>query len=145
MTMPKVVPERASGPLINLKTSGREVTWRWLAVVLWMTAIFVVSSIPSITTSLEPDYDFTLKKLAHVVEYGILTALLFNAVRIHISDRRYALLMAVVVAILYACSDEWHQTFVPGREGKARDVAVDAVGAVGASLWLIRRSAKIAS
>jgi VanZ family protein len=113
---------------------------RWLAVILWMGAIFAVSDISSIATPFEPVYDFTFKKLAHVAVYGILTALLFSAMRMHIRHRGYALFTAVLIAILYAFSDEWHQTFVPGREGTLRDVAVDALGAVGAFIWLRRKS-----
>jgi VanZ family protein len=101
-----------------------------------MGAIFAVSDIPSIATPFEPAYDFTFKKLAHVTVYGILTALLFSALRIHIRHKGHALLTAALVAVVYACSDEWHQTFVPGREGTLRDVAIDAVGAVGASICL---------
>ena len=109
---------------------------RWLAVILWMGAIFAVSDMPSIATPFEPVYDFTFKKLAHVTVYGILTALLFSALRIHIRPRGRVLLTAMLVAVLYAFSDEWHQTFVPGREGTLRDVGIDALGAVGMSMWL---------
>jgi VanZ family protein len=110
--------------------------WRWLAVILWMGAIFVLSATPSIATPLEPVYDFTFKKVAHVTVYGILTVLLFWALRIHITHKGRALVTAALVAVLYAFSDEWHQTFVPGREGTLRDVAIDAIGAVGMSMWL---------
>jgi VanZ family protein len=101
-----------------------------------MGAIFAVSSIPSIATPFEASYDFTFKKLAHVTEYGVLTVLLFNALRLHFTHKRHALLTAVLVAIVYACSDEWHQSLVPGREGRLRDVGIDSIGAVVASLWL---------
>jgi VanZ family protein len=117
-----------------------EATLRWLAVFVWMGAIFALSSIPSISTPFEPGYDFTFKKFAHVTVYGILTALLFGAVRTHIRDKGYALLTALLVAVLYAFSDEWHQTFVPGREGTLRDVTIDGIGAVGMSLWLRGKS-----
>ena len=109
---------------------------RWLAVFLWMGAIFALSSIPSISTPFEGGYDFTFKKCAHMIAYGTLTALLFGALRIHMRHKGYAFLMALFVAVLYGFSDEWHQTFVPGREGTLRDVAIDAAGAVGAFLWL---------
>jgi VanZ family protein len=42
--------------------------------------------------------------------------------------------MAFVVSVLYAASDEYHQTFVPGRNGTPVDVGVDAVGALVALL-----------
>lgn len=109
--------------------------FRWLAVVLWMAAIFVLSANPSVATSLEPVYDFSVKKLAHVVVYGILTALLFGALRLHMRRKVYAVLFAAVIALLYAFSDEWHQTFVPGRSGSLRDVGFDALGVLGGTLW----------
>ena len=113
-----------------------QAVWRWSAVILWMGVIFALSAAPSIATPLEALYDFTFKKVAHVTVYGILTVLLFWALRIHITHKGRALVTAALVAVLYAFSDEWHQTFVPGREGTLRDVAIDAVGAVGMSMWL---------
>jgi VanZ family protein len=113
------------------------VALRWLAVILWMGMIFALSAIPSLASPLESFYDFIARKLAHMAEYGVLTVLLFNALRIHTRRNARALLIAAMVALLYAFSDEWHQTFVPGREGSLRDVAVDALGIVGMSLWLI--------
>jgi VanZ family protein len=101
-----------------------------------MGAIFALSATPSIATPLEPVFDFTLKKLAHVTVYAILTVLLFRALQIHITHKGHAVLTAAVLAVLYAFSDEWHQTFVPGREGTLRDVGIDAIGAVGMSMWL---------
>jgi VanZ family protein len=101
-----------------------------------MLGIFLLSAIPSIATPFQPSYDFAFKKFAHATAYGILTVLLFNALRIHIRDKCHALLTAALIAILYAFSDEWHQAFVPGREGTLRDIAIDALGAVGASMWL---------
>jgi VanZ family protein len=112
---------------------------RWLAVVLWMGLIFALSATPSLRSPFEPFFDFILRKLAHMGEYGVLTALLFSALRVHITREGHALLIAVLVAVLYAFSDEWHQTFVPGREGSLRDVAVDGLGVVGVSLWFVRR------
>ena len=111
---------------------------RWLAVVLWMGVIFALSATPSLRSPFEPFLDLILRKLAHIGEYGVLTVLLFGALRIHIAREAHALLIAVLVAVLYACSDEWHQTFVPGREGSLRDVAIDGVGVLGAALCFFR-------
>jgi VanZ family protein len=111
---------------------------RWLAVAVWMGAIFTLSAIPSLASPFEPLYDFIARKLVHVAEYGVLTILLFNALRIHIRRSPDAWLIAAIVAVLYAFSDEWHQTFVPGREGSLRDVSIDALGVLGVSLWFSR-------
>jgi VanZ family protein len=112
--------------------------FRWLPVVLWMGVIFTLSAIPSLASPFEPLQDFILRKFAHIAEYVILTALLFSALRRQVACNTQALLIAAVMSVLYAFSDEWHQTFVPGREGSLRDVGIDAAGVIGMSLWFRR-------
>ena len=93
----------------------------WLPVAAWAALIFLLSSIPSLSTGLGT-WDFVLRKAAHVTEYAILGALLMRAL-----DRPAT---ATALAIAYAATDEVHQHFVPGRAGTLVDVAVDAVGVV---------------
>src|ERR1700687_5593007 len=47
-------------------------------------------------------------------------------------------LMELLVAVAYAALDEWHQSFVPLREARVRDVATDALGALLAQtlVWI---------
>ncbi len=89
----------------------------WVPIVLWAGAIFAISSIPSLGSGLE--WDFTFRKLAHVGEFAVLGFLLARAL---------ARVPAFLVGLAYAVSDELHQAFVPGRQGSARDVAIDALG-----------------
>jgi VanZ family protein len=91
----------------------------WLPVALWAALIFVVSSIPSLSTGLGT-WDLVLRKLAHLSEFAVLSALLLRAVGRHVP--------AFAVGLAYAVSDEVHQHFVRGRHAALRDVAVDAVG-----------------
>lgn len=109
---------------------------RWLGVFVWMGLIFGFSEIPSLATPFESGYDFTFKKVAHLVEYGVLTCLLFSALDSHIKRKAYVVVIAMVAAILFAFSDEWHQTFVPGRRGSLWDVGIDALGVAAVALWL---------
>ena len=67
----------------------------WLAVALWMGAIFALSAVPSLASPFESRLDFILRKLVHIVEYAILTALLFWALRQHVACNTSALLIAV--------------------------------------------------
>jgi VanZ family protein len=108
---------------------------RWMAVVCWMGVIFALSATPSLASPFEPVYDFILRKLAHLTVFAVLTVLLCRAFRLHVARPTYAWLLAMCVAALYACSDEWHQTFVPGREGTVRDVVIDSLGVVG--VWVL--------
>jgi VanZ family protein len=111
---------------------------RWLAVVLWMSVIFALSSIPSLQVPFAHTYDFLLRKGAHIGEYAVLTVLLWWALQRYTSSRRQAWLLAVLAAVLYSVSDEWHQTLVAGRYGSFRDVGIDALG-IAASYALAHR------
>jgi VanZ family protein len=100
---------------------------RWLPVLVWAGVIFTFSSIPSLSTHLGT-WDLILRKCAHMTEYAILAVLLLRATRSY----RWAWPLAVA----YACTDEFHQTFVRGRHGAPLDVGIDAVGAlIGLYAW----------
>ena len=73
-----------------------------------------------------------IRKAAHMALYFVLFLLLrSSAVRLPRLARR-ADLAALAGCILYACSDELHQRFVPGRSGELRDVLIDTAGALTA-------------
>ena len=73
--------------------------------------------------------EFLLRKTAHVTEYTILylTVLLGLSPR-KFSRKRWAL-TAFLITVCYACTDEFHQLFVPGRAGRFSDVLIDSSGA----------------
>ena len=75
--------------------------------------------------------DHPVRKLAHATEYAILALLWFGVLG--------SKPQAVVIAFLYACTDEFHQLFVPGRAGLFTDVLIDTSGAIAAMIiaWLI--------
>ena len=98
-----------------------------------MVVIFLLSAQPDLSTGLG-FWDLVLRKLGHAGVFGALTLLWFRALR-PFTPR--ALLAAVVISVLYAISDEYHQTFVSGRHGSPVDVAIDAVG-VGIAVLVIR-------
>jgi VanZ family protein len=100
----------------------------WLPPLLWAALIFALSSIPSLESGLPGPWDFALRKLGHMIEYAILTVLLARALRAHGWLLRRALLWSALLAIAYAVGDEYHQSFVAGREGSLRDVLIDGVG-----------------
>lgn len=95
---------------------------KWLPVFLWVVLIFIFSSIKQVKVSEFFIWDYVLKKVAHVAEYAILNALIFRA-----TGKKY--LLSFILTLLYAVSDEFHQTFVPGRTGKFIDLGFDLSGA----------------
>lgn len=71
---------------------------------------------------------FIVRKTAHFTIYAILGILTFMAVRI--SKIKFPYLIAPVICLAYAASDEIHQYFVPGRSCELRDVCIDFSGSV---------------
>jgi VanZ family protein len=72
-----------------------------------------------------------IRKLAHVVEFGVFSATVFRGVRAGRTGWRFSWALATLV-IAAACAglDEWHQSFVPLRQAAPRDVAIDTFGAL---------------
>lgn len=93
----------------------------WLPVIIWMVVIFFLSGRSSVQVAEEPLINFLFFKTLHVIEYAILFALYYRALK----NKTAALLLT----LLYAVTDEIHQLFVPTREGRLRDVIIDAIGA----------------
>ena len=78
-----------------------------------------------------------IRKLAHAVEFGVFSITVFRGVRAERSG--WKLQWAVVtlaIAAGYAGLDEWHQTFVPLREARFRDVLIDSFGALLAQVFV---------
>ena len=98
-----------------------------------MSLIFFLSAQPDLSSGLGV-WDLVLRKLAHAFLFGSLTLLWLRA--LDFTTPR-ALFWSVVIAALYAISDEFHQTFVPGRSGHAVDVGVDLIG-IGIAVCIAR-------
>jgi VanZ family protein len=98
----------------------------WGPVILWMGVIFALSATPNLKTNLEQD--FLLRKIAHMVEFGILTLLLYGALKQEKISFNKALIFSFIFALFYAFSDEFHQLFVRGRHCSLWDVAIDSIG-----------------
>jgi VanZ family protein len=75
---------------------------------------------------------FLLRKLAHWTVYFVLAILLVRALTPsgHQMVTRGHLSLTIAIAVFCAFADEWHQWFVPSREGRLSDVAIDTVGAI---------------
>jgi VanZ family protein len=74
---------------------------------------------------------FGIRKAAHITEFGIFSIAVFHGVR----GERYGwrpewAVVTLLIAVGYAGLDEWHQSFVPMREARFRDVLIDSTGAL---------------
>jgi VanZ family protein len=77
-------------------------------------------------------WDLTFKKAGHFFGYAGLALLALRAVL----DWQRPYLTAAIIVFLFSMSDEFHQTFIPGRNGTLVDVVIDMSGAL-TCLWLL--------
>ena len=72
--------------------------------------------------------NYPLRKVAHASEYFILTT--FILIALYNSDVKgiKIFIIALVICFLYACTDEYHQTFINGRSGLFSDTLIDTLG-----------------
>jgi len=112
--------------------------FRWIPSLVVMLVIFTFSAQ---SVQLLPDFgwaDTIVKKGGHMIEYALLALSFWYALDWK-GDRHW---LAWLLAILYAITDEFHQSFVPGRHPSVWDVVIfDNLGAL-ISLWLAGRFVK---
>jgi len=102
---------------------------RWLPALVIMGLIFVFSSLPSDKVPYYGGFDYVVKKGGHALGYGLLGLSYYYALPRSLS-RIYRWILALIMAILFALSDEYHQSFVQGRNSSLSDVAIDTLGAI---------------
>lgn len=111
----------------------------WAPVGLWAGLIYYLSSIPSLSSGLGV-WDVFLRKGAHIFEFAVLAGLLIRAFsRSCVTiTKKTLLLTSGLLSFLYAASDEFHQSFVPGRGPSVLDVLVDSIG-IGLALFIYHK------
>ena len=133
---------------------GLRLISRWLPAVLWMLLIFSFSTeigaaektsgrfepfvrwfLPEISQQNLDALHLLFRKTGHLTEYAILATLLWWALGAHRhASNRQRSIRALLLALLYAATDEFHQAFVPSRGSSVVDVMIDAAGAASALL-----------
>jgi VanZ family protein len=114
----------------------------WLPPLVLMGVIFAFSAQPSLDSGLGL-VDLIGRKLIHFAGYALLCFLWWRALTT-VTDPRRAALWAFLIASGYAVTDEFHQSFVDGRDGNALDWLIDSAGAGVAALKLGARSRSVA-
>ncbi len=128
----------------------------WLLIILWMAVIYRFSAEEGTvsggrskniakavqqTVKLLPDslksgrqgvntIEFVIRKSGHVLEYFVLSLLILTAIARNKKYKKLAYILAFLIPMIYAILDEYHQTFIPWRDGKLSDVFIDGAGVV---------------
>ena len=101
---------------------------RWLPVGAWAALVLCLASVNVFPQNHEYSR-MVLRKAAHLGVYAVLACLLYRALAR--DGRRPGLrgmLLVLGLTAALACSDEWRQSFVPGRSARVADVELDMVG-----------------
>ena len=98
--------------------------------LIWAAVIFLLSSQSTLPGFEESPYDFVLKKSAHIFVYLVLYLLLRRATSLTVDEKlsKQHIFVPILVCLVYAVSDEFHQSLVPGRYATLRDVGYDMLG-----------------
>lgn len=73
-------------------------------------------------------FTFPVRKGAHISEYVLFFCTVFFAFFTCGIKKYRRIAFSFFVTFFYACTDEFHQTFVPGRSGQFIDVLIDMIG-----------------
>jgi len=101
---------------------------RWVPSIVIMGAIFFFSSLPASRVPSFGEWDLLIKKAGHASGYALLGLAYFIALPPRLSSG-FRWVLAMIMAILFALSDEFHQSFVQDRNSSIIDVGIDAIGA----------------
>ncbi|MFS8159259.1 MAG: VanZ family protein, partial [Candidatus Roizmanbacteria bacterium] len=98
----------------------------FIPAIIWMILIFFLSSKQRVVASDDAMINFLIFKSFHLIEYGVLYFfMLVGTVGESKKTTTYHYKKAALLTIFYALSDEFHQTFVPTRQGHLQDVGID--------------------
>ena len=133
----------------------KRIIWTGITI-LWMVVIFSFSAKPAVQSTemstsvgkmicrifvhdfsswsdekqeeLAAKIDHPVRKCAHASEYALLGALVLLTACTYAKMSPETVAAAVIISVLYAASDEFHQRFVPGRSCQFTDVLIDSAG-----------------
>ncbi len=101
----------------------------YLPFINWLIIIFVFSHIPQLQSPLPGTYGYLFRKTAHFIEYFILSYLNYRLLtKYHKLNLNLSLIITFIFCSAYAVADEYHQTFIYGRNSSLWDVLIDTLG-----------------
>ena len=143
---------------INSTDTAKSRLWRYGPVVIWAILIFIASGdalsanhtsvilvalkwlFPSASSESLNTVHFLVRKAGHLSEYAVLATLAAYAFRrsSHQLLRLHWFWCSLLLAVVYALTDEYHQSFIPSRTSSIYDSLIDSTGALIALtvIWL---------
>jgi len=108
----------------------------WMVLLaVYCLLIFLMSDQPVLPL---PDLFHMQDKLIHATAYALMAFLFWQAWREHL-HKHLLVILAVLFCSVYGMTDEWHQSFVPGRDASYLDWLADTLGAFLLTIMLYNR------
>ncbi|MBU0706790.1 VanZ family protein [Patescibacteria group bacterium] len=120
----------------------RRIVLYWLPPLVWAAVIFGISSISNLQIEEIKSWDMVLRKIAHMLEYAVLVVLF---IRLGVDKQKAdwkIYLISLIGVLLYAITDEWHQTYVLRRFGSITDVLIDTSGGIMGAVFYYKFTKK---
>ena len=111
-----------------------QLAWRFLPAIACMIVIFTLSAQPALPQA--PGLGDLTSVAGHFSVYFVLAILIWWALGVFEIEGRNRAVLAFTLAVLYGLTDEWHQSYVPGRVPDILDILTDAIGAATGLLLL---------
>ena len=116
-----------------------------ILLLVWMIFIFIMSHSSAIDSSNQSGLitnflsnilniynteilEIIIRKSAHLFEYIVLGILSINCLKDYKTNKY--VFISIIFCIVYACTDELHQLFIPGRSGNIVDIIIDTLGSI---------------
>ena len=98
---------------------------KWIPALIIMSFIYIASSIPASQIPSIGAIDIPVKKGGHFTGYALLALGLLRGMQ---NGKSWKATLVLLFCGLYAISDEYHQSFVSGRNPSVFDVGIDLLG-----------------
>jgi len=110
-----------------------------LAPFAYMIFVWILSSLPS-DAIIDTNYSFdnAFKESLHLIEFGILYGFWVLFLLVLNKFNLKTNVIVAVISILYALTDEIHQSFIPYRSATVIDFIKDTIGVL-VLFWIVRK------
>jgi len=100
----------------------------WFITIIYIILISLLSHQPADDISeISPSIN-NLDKFFHFIEFSILGFLMFGSLSLHSNQFDTILRLSIKIGILVSCLDEYHQSFIDGRNSSLVDLIFDILG-----------------
>ena len=100
----------------------------WTVTLTYIILITILSHQPADDISEVSPNIKNVDKLFHFIEFSILGFLIFGSLSLNSKEFDQILSLSIKIGILFSCLDEYHQSFVDGRDSSLADLIFDILG-----------------